>query len=173
MKITGVLLSVLVLVLAGHSLVAHGASQKRDVYRQTLQGGPMGSPQMIGQKVFRGYYDSHVDLYLSTDSSSKADAAALHINYSSSLGAVRGEPAMYLVEGKAAARQVAVFGSQPGEVTYSPLWLETHVSWKSGASPVLLTSDNQILALAKKGKLTVKKTNVVLNCPIVKVGAKG
>jgi hypothetical protein len=66
-----------------------------------------------------------------------------------------------------------VFGSQPGEVTYSPLWLETHVTWKSGASPVILTSDNQILALAKKGKLTVKKTNVVLNCPIVKVGAKG
>jgi hypothetical protein len=95
MKITGVVLSVLVLALAGHSLVAHGASPKHDVYRHTMQGGPMGPSQMIGQKVFHGYYDSHVDLHLNTDSSSKADATALHINYSSLLGAVRGEAAIY------------------------------------------------------------------------------
>jgi hypothetical protein len=34
---------------------------------------------------------------------------------------------------------------------------------------VLLTSDNQILALAKNHKLTVHKTHIVLNGPILKV----
>ena len=135
-------------------------------------GGPlmMGSPRTIKQPSFQGYYDGHKDTYLSTDISNKAEAKAMHINYSASIGKVKGLPEIYLVEGRAAAGQLAVFGSQPGEPDYSPLWDETILTWKPGSKPVLITSDNQVNKLEKTSGLRERPGNVVLNCPIIKVG---
>jgi hypothetical protein len=138
-------------------------------------GGPMmmGPSHAIPQQAFQGYYDGHKDTYLSTDISSKAGAQAMHINYSATIGSVKGLPEIYLVEGRAAPGQLAVFGSQPGESDYSPLWSETILTWKAGSHPVLITSDNQVNKLEKTSGLTERPGNVVLNCPIVKVGGKG
>ena len=137
-------------------------------------GGPMmmGSAHTIAQPSFQGYYDGHKDTYLSTDISAKSEAMAMHINYSAIIGKVKGLPEIYLVQGKAAAGQLAVFGSEPGEADYSPLWTETILTWKAGSTPVLITSDNQINKLEKTSGLTERPGNVVLNCPIIKVGAK-
>jgi hypothetical protein len=66
--------------------------------------------------------------------------------------------------------QLAVFGSEPGEPTYSPIWKETKLSWKASASPVLITSDTQIDRLETQGMLSERATSIRLNCPIVKVG---
>ena len=96
----------------------------------------------------------------------------MHINYSAVIGKVKGLPEIYLVEGRAAAGQLAVFGSQPGEPDYSPLWTETILTWKASATPVLITSDNQINKLEKTSGLTERPGNVVLNCPIIKIGSK-
>jgi hypothetical protein len=74
------------------------------------------------------------------------------------------------VAGGGDAHQLSVFGSEPGEDDYNPLWEEFFVTWKAGAKPVLLVKDDQIKALAKKGKLTLRDAHVVLNAPIVKVG---
>ena len=94
----------------------------------------------------------------------------MHVNYSAQLGTVKGLPEIYLVEGRAAVGQLAVFGSEPGEKDYSPLWSETILTWKAGATPVLITSDTEVNQLEKKGGLTEHSAHVVLNCPIVKVG---
>ena len=139
----------------------------------TTAGPVMGPAKTTGRPAFQGYYDSHKDTYLNTDVSSKPDAAAMHINYSARLASIKGLPEIYLVEGKAAPGQLAVFGSEPGEKTYSPLWAETILTWKPGATPVLLTSDTQINAVEKKGTLTERDAHVVLNCPIIKVGKGG
>ena len=104
----------------------------------------MGTPKTTGQPSFQGYYDGHLDTYLSTDISSKAEAKAMHINYSATIGKVNGLPEIYLVQGRAAAGQLAVFGSEPGEADYSPLWTETILRWKPGSTPVLIKSDNQV-----------------------------
>jgi hypothetical protein len=137
-------------------------------------GGPaMGPAGTVAQKSFQGYYDGHKDTYLNTDVSSKAEAAMMHINYSASIGKLKGLPEIYLVQGRAAAGQLAVFGSQPGEASYSPLWSETILTWKAGSKPVLITSDNQVNKLEKTSGLTERPGNVVLNCPIIKVGGKG
>ncbi len=137
-------------------------------------GGPaMGPAGTVSQKSFQGYYDGHKDTYLNTDVSTKADAASMHINYSASIGKVKGLPEIYLVVGRAAPGQLAVFGSQPGEASYSPLWAETLLTWKPGSKPVLITSDNQINKLEKTSGLTERPGNAVLNCPIIKVGGKG
>lgn len=139
-----------------------------------ISAGPvMGPAKTVGRPAFQGYYDGHKDTYLNTDVSSKSDAAAMHLNYSARLGSIKGLPEIYLVEGKAAPGQLAVFGSEPGEKNYSPLWAETILTWKPGATPVLLTSDTQINAVEKKGTLTERDAHVVLNCPIIKVGKGG
>ena len=132
--------------------------------------GALGAKSMSSQASYEGYYDGHKDAYLVTDVSSKSQASALHINYSAVLGSIKGPPAQYFIQGRAAAGQIAVFGSEPGESDYNPLWEELFVTWKSGQKPVLLVSDNQINRLAKAGKLTVKDTHIVLNAPITKVG---
>lgn len=125
----------------------------------------------ISQPVTYGFYDGHVDWMLSTDVSDKARAAASNINYAPKLltqPAAR-FPSLFLVRGPAAAGQSMVFGTEPGEDDYSPLWNEISVQWKAGVTPVLLTKDDQINELAGKGELTVGPTPVVLNCPIVKM----
>ena len=132
----------------------------------------MGPQSTITRAAFHGYYDGHKVTYLNTDVSVKADATMMHINYAPGLKAVplSSAPEIYLVQGKAAAGQLAVFGSEPGEKDYSPVWKETILTWKASAKPVLITSDTQINQLEKKGGLTERATSTRLNCPIIKVG---
>jgi hypothetical protein len=135
--------------------------------------GPRMGPQItIKRPGFHGYYDGHKVTYLNTDVSTRADATMMHINYAPGLKAVplSSAPEIYLVQGKAAAGQLAVFGSEPGEKDYSPVWKETIVTWKASAKPVLIKSDTQVNQLEKKGGLSERSTSVRLNCPIVKVG---
>lgn len=139
-------------------------------YAATGMGPVMGPSTKIARPAFHGYYDGHKDTYLNTDVSSKAEAKAMHINYSAKIGGVKGLPEIYLVQGRAAHGQLAIFGSEPGEPDYSPLWDETILTWKAGATPVLIKSDTQIDKIEKTGKLTEHDAHVVLNCPIIKVG---
>ena len=160
-----------ILSLSALSLVALAAAA--GAYASLSGSGPrMGPSTSISHPAFHGYYDGHKDTYLNTDVSDKAEAGAMHINYAPVLKTVPLKPApeMYLVQGKAAAAQLAVFGSEPGEASYSPIWKETILTWKASATPTLITSDTQIDKLEKKGKLTERATSTRLNCPIIKVG---
>ena len=131
---------------------------------------PLGPAGHSSQVVYKAYYDGHKDTYMLTDVSSKSQAASLHINYSAALARFKGAPGQWFVQGRAAPGQLSVFGSEPGEATYNPLWEELIVTWKPGVKPVLLVKDDQINALKKAGKLTVRDTHIVLNAPITKVG---
>ena len=130
----------------------------------------LGPTTKTSEKSFLGYYDGHKDVYLSTDVSSKAEAKAMHVNYAPAIGRVKGLPEIYLVQGRAAKGQLAIFGSEPGEADYSPLWSETILTWKAGAKPTVIKSDTQIDKIEKTGKLSERDAHVVLNCPIIKVG---
>src|SRR5437764_7408944 len=145
-------------------------------YASLASGGPrMGPTTTIKRPAFHGYYDGHKDTYLNTDVSNKAEAKAMPVNYAPVLKSVplKTAPEIYLVQGKAAAGQLAVFGSEPGEASYSPVWKETILTWKASASPVLIKSDTQVDQLEKKGTLTERATSIRLNCPIIKVGKGG
>lgn len=133
----------------------------------------IGTPSMKTQPVYTGYYDHHIDTYLVTDVSSKSQATAMHINYSAELKGLKGLPEQYFVRGRAAKGQLTIFGSQPGESDYNPLWEEVWLTWKKGVKPVLIGQDDQVDALEKKGKLTEKDAHIVLNAPILKVGKGG
>lgn len=130
----------------------------------------LGPATQHAQPTFKAYYDGHKDAYLVTDVSSKAQATAMHINFSAAIGHAKGLPPQYFIRGKAATGQLSVFGSEPGESDYNPLWEEFFVTWKASSKPVLLVKDDQITALAKKGKLTLRDAHIVLNAPITKVG---
>lgn len=149
------------------TVVAATASAAYASSSSSLILGPISHAQ---QASFKGYYDGHQDTYLITDVSSKHQATTMHINYSQMLATVKGAPAQYFVLGRAAHGQLAVFGSEPGEKDYNPLWEEFFVTWKPAAKPLLLISDNQIKALAKRGKLTLRDAHIVLNAPIISVG---
>lgn len=130
----------------------------------------VGTPTKQPEPVYKGYYDQHVDTYLITDVSDKAQAQALHVNYAPALKGIKGLPLEYFVKGRAAQGQLTVFGSEPGGSDYNPLWEEVWVTWNPGVTPVLLGKDDQITSLAKQGKLTTADAHVVLNAPILKVG---
>jgi len=130
----------------------------------------LGPASRSEQTTYKAYYDGHKDTYLVTDVSNKAQAKAMHVNFASEIGHVKGLPPQYFVQGKAAAGQLSVFGSEPGESDYNPLWEEFFVQWKAGSKPVLLVKDDQITELAKQGKLTLRDAHIVLNAPITKVG---
>jgi hypothetical protein len=133
----------------------------------------MLGPATHGQfTVYQGYYDGHKDGYVITDVSSRSQAKAMHINFAPVLKGAAGAPPQYFVMGRAAAGQIAVFGSEAGKPDYNPLWDELYVTWKTGVTPVLLVKDDQITALAKAGKLTIHNPHIVLNAPITSVGSK-
>jgi len=130
----------------------------------------IGPAKMTSEPVYKGYYDHHIDRYMLTDVSNRAQATAMHMNYSAEIGKIQGLPDQFFVKGRAARGQLTVFGSEPGETDYNPLWDEVWVTWKAGVKPVLLGSDDQIHSLEQKGKLRVKDANIVLNAPILTVG---
>jgi hypothetical protein len=76
---------------------------------------------------------------------------------------------MYIIMNGKYANRGPVFASEPGEDTYTPLWQEVFVTWKTPGEAVALGKDDQINDLAKKGMLTLTMTKTVLNCPIIKV----
>lgn len=149
----------------------HASGSSGGMHQGAMGMGPMSKTSLT---TWTGYYDDHKVLYLSTDTSSKAEAASDHINYSAALSHALGSANLiYLVTNGMDAGHGAVFGSEPGESDYSPLWQEVRVTWKDPGKAVALGSDNQINSLAKSGKLTLKMTGIVLNCPIIKVMSGG
>jgi len=156
----------LVALVAGAvtSLAATGSAPSRAFH--------LGTEKMQAQPIYLGYYDGHKDSYINTDDSNKAQAYAWHINYAPKLkGTVASASPEYFVSGTAASGQLAVFGSEPSDPDYSPLWQEYIVTWKPGVKPALLVRDDQIKSLAAKGKLTLRATSVILNAPILKMNA--
>jgi hypothetical protein len=158
----------LVTVLLGIALV-HPVSARS--LRAAVREGKMGPTQMGTVREWRAFYDGHQVVYLNTDSSSKQEAGMMGINFAPGLqhANMGSQPEIYLIQGRAVSNQLAIFGSEPGEKDYSPLWKETILTWKPGAKPVLVTSDTQINAIEKKGQMTERAAGVLLNCPIIKV----
>lgn len=55
----------------------------------------------------------------------------------------------------------------PGTTDYPPLWGIVNVTWKPGAHKRLLTSFAAIQKAEASGELTLQRTSIVVNCPLV------
>jgi hypothetical protein len=71
------------------------------------------------------------------------------------------------MNGVAGQHNIALENIAPGQTKYPALWAIIAVNWKPGAHKTLLTSAAQVKAAAGKGELTIKKTSLVVNCPVV------
>lgn len=71
------------------------------------------------------------------------------------------------MNGVAGQHNIALESIAPGQTKYPALWTIVAVNWKAGAHKVLLTSAAQVQKEAKAGALTIKKTPLVVNCPVV------
>jgi hypothetical protein len=63
--------------------------------------------------------------------------------------------------------QPNVADSQPGDPEYSPIWSVQHVTWTDESGARELTSEDEILAAAEAGELTIEETGVIVNCPFI------
>lgn len=63
--------------------------------------------------------------------------------------------------------QIDVFDSVPGQQGYSNFHMPHLVTWNEGATPRVLTSEEEILQAERNGELTINKTMNVVNAPII------
>jgi hypothetical protein len=163
MKHRSAVTTVIALALVGTLVsVAMGAARQRPTARR----GTVTPPT-----IEFSYYDGHVDAYIETDISSQTLATQLGINYSPVMATEdpKQYPPQYEFKGTSAAGQLTVFGSEPGESSYTPFWQLAYVRWMQGATPVLVTSDTQVEQLEKHHKVSVKYKPIVTNGPIIGV----
>lgn len=135
-----------------------------------------------------GWFNGQPLRYVTTDVSDAGMAAALGVNFVPRLAEAQAE-AEAPRGARSAVDKVYMFppGSQgnvfpsapvptgPGNTdrAYSPLWVVVQVAWREGQAPRLLNSEEQVLAAADAGLITLTPTRVVVNCPVVQTGQGG
>ena len=102
-----------------------------------------------------------------------AGYSAGHVIHYYDLGPVKVAPGnavvpLYVVtNGVSGQSNVAGDTIAPGQTAYPPLWSIIKVTWEAGATPRLLKSYAAIQHASASGQVTLKKTSLVVNCPIV------
>ena len=121
-----------------------------------------------------GWFQGHIALYVSTDTSDKGAAVANRLNYAPSLANAANTGAVDDIYTVTNFKQSNVVPSAPEPAgpgntnkAYSPLWQLSMVTWAAGATPHTLRSEGEVLAAKASGLVTVVKTDIVINCPII------
>ena len=63
--------------------------------------------------------------------------------------------------------QIDVFDSIPRQAGYSQFRIPYLVTWNDDAKPRILTSESEILKAESDGKVTIEKSNLVVNAPMI------
>jgi hypothetical protein len=58
-------------------------------------------------------------------------------------------------------------GPKNSDPNYTPIWQVSLVTWNTGTTPRVLTSEEDILGARDDGEVTLTKTNIVVNCPVI------
>jgi hypothetical protein len=137
----------------------------------------------ISLPLLHGWHDGKEVRYITTDVSDQAVAKAKNANYAPRLrDAVPRYPKPPQV--KTVLERVyafpnqeqawSVFASVPEplgyksqDTHYSPLWLMYVVVWKDPSKVTELRSEEAILTAEDQGLVTIERTDIVLNCPVI------
>jgi hypothetical protein len=76
-------------------------------------------------------------------------------------------PLVALTNGLAGQHNITEETIAPGATDYPPLWAIVKATWKPGAHKRLLTSFAAVQHAKAAGELTLRKTSLVVNCPLV------
>jgi hypothetical protein len=171
------------------SALRRGSRALLTVLAAALAGCASTPPESVQLPLLRGWFEGAPVFYVTTDVSDAQVARDKKANHAPRLAAAlppRGAPApgvavafdkVYAVTNFA---QGSIFASIPQPIgpgsrdrAYSPIWRMVTVTWNPGHGPRLLTSEEQVLAASDAGAVRLGLTDVLLNCPIVHLGAKG
>jgi hypothetical protein len=131
--------------------------------------------------MMKGYQNGREIFFIATDASDNQTAATITnqtgfiVNVSPVLSKIT-EPALNQAYGFTNGIpgagpfgfQLPVVAAKPGDQGFSPLWRLNLVEWNQNATPRELKSAQEIMAAQQNGSLAVKKTDVVVNHPVIK-----
>jgi len=150
--------------------------------------GVVRRPETISLPVSLGWYNGERVYYITTDISDSPMARSAGVNLAPRMrDAIPAYPkppeqkdVLERVYKFPKGEQDVVFASSPtpvgpqsSDVHYSPLWILYVVTGVAGKSSKLLASEEAILAAQDAGEVTVTRTAVVINCPIVGTERRG
>jgi hypothetical protein len=129
----------------------------------------------------KGYVNGKIALFIATDASDNDTASSISdninnkINFAPLLKFVPEQARQQGYEFVSGIRGEGAFGFQlpvasalPGEKGYSPIVQLNFVDWKSNATARELKSAVDILAAKNNGELTITKTDILVNSPVIK-----
>lgn len=129
-----------------------------------------------------GWHEGQRVHYITTDASDRDFAAKKAANFAPRLASTLPASPQRPGERNALERIYAVTNFEQGNVlpsapvpvgsgntdkAYSPLWRMFKVTWQAGGIPKTLRSEEEVLAAAERGLVTVVPTDIVVNCPVV------
>lgn len=76
-------------------------------------------------------------------------------------------PLVTLTNGVGGQHNITEATIAPGATDYPPLWAIVKATWAPSAQKRLLTSYAQVMQAEQAGRLTLTKTSLVVNCPLV------
>jgi hypothetical protein len=120
------------------------------------------------------WYKGKVAYYIQTEASDESLAKQQDVNYVSLLSnAISGGPVddIYHVTNFKQGNVIpsAPIPAGPGNTdpNYTPLWQLSTVTWNAGTTPHVLKSEQEVLSARDQGLVTIVKTNIVINCPVI------
>lgn len=112
--------------------------------------------------------------YIQTEASDQGLAQQQDVNYVSLLSNAISAGAVDDIYHVTNFKQGNVIPSAPipagpgnTDPNYSPLWQVSLVTWNSGTTPHVLKSEEDVLSARDQGLVTIVKTNIVVNCPVI------
>lgn len=120
------------------------------------------------------WYKGKVAYYIQTEASDLNLAQQQNVNYVPRLSNAISAGAVDDIYNVTNFTQGNVIPSAPipagpsnTDPNYTPLWQVSTVTWKDGTRPYVLTSEEEILDAQSRGLVTIVKTNIVVNCPVI------
>lgn len=126
-----------------------------------------------------GWYKGQEVFYLQTEASDQGVAISQGVNYVPRLanvipvnGAPSGLDDIYVISGFTQNNIIPSAPSPTGpnnkDLDYTPLWQVSVVTWSTNAvAPHVLRSEAEVFAARDLGHVTISKTNIVVNCPVI------
>ena len=140
-----------------------------------MSGATAGTTVATGtMPVVVGWFNGQHVLYLSPEASDAA-AGGPQANFSALLGRSANSNAVVPIYAVTNFKQGNVIPSAPlptgpasgANSGYSPLWQVNMVTWKPGVTPSVLKSGADVQAAQAAGNVTITKTNIIVNCPVI------
>jgi hypothetical protein len=142
----------------------------------------------VSLPLLTGWYNNQVVYYVTTDVSDQTMAHKMGANYSprlqSAIPVYPKQPQVTTILERVYAfpngeQEKNVFASIPQPLgatstdeNYSPIWLMYVVEWKNKHEVEELRSEGAIFKAEARGWITITRTDIVVNCPVVSIDGK-